>query len=51
MTLLDSNIVINATHSLHEPMGLKPWREIAHPHKNVLEGTFKQSEFARQRQE
>ena len=27
-------------------MSLKPWREIAHPHKDVLEGTFKQSEFA-----
>lgn len=25
---------------------LKPWREIAQPHKDVLEGTFKQSEFA-----
>jgi len=24
----------------------KPWREIAKPHKDVLEGTFKQSEFA-----
>lgn len=27
-------------------MSLKPWREIAIPHKDVLEGTFKQSEFA-----
>jgi predicted AAA+ superfamily ATPase len=27
-------------------MSLKPWREIARPHKDVLEGTFKQSEFA-----
>ena len=27
-------------------MNLKPWREIAHPHKDVLEGSFKQSEFA-----
>ena len=27
-------------------MTLKPWREIAKPHKDVLEGTFKQSEFA-----
>jgi predicted AAA+ superfamily ATPase len=25
---------------------LKPWRTIAKPHKDVLEGTFKQSEFA-----
>lgn len=25
---------------------LKPWREIAQPHQDVLEGTFKQSEFA-----
>ena len=25
---------------------MKPWREIAQPHKDVLEGTFKQSEFA-----
>ncbi|MDJ0835527.1 MAG: DUF499 domain-containing protein [Acidobacteriota bacterium] len=25
---------------------LKPWREVAKPHKDVLEGTFKQSEFA-----
>ncbi len=24
----------------------KPWREVAKPHKDVLEGTFKQSEFA-----
>ena len=27
-------------------MSLKPWREIARPHKDVLAGTFKQSEFA-----
>ncbi|WP_462174543.1 ATP-binding protein [Pseudoalteromonas gelatinilytica] len=27
-------------------MSLRPWREIARPHKDVLEGTFKQSEFA-----
>ena len=27
-------------------MNLKPWREIARPHKDVLEGTFKQAEFA-----
>jgi len=27
-------------------MSLKPWREISTPHKDVLEGTFKQSEFA-----
>lgn len=27
-------------------MSLKAWREIARPHKDVLEGTFKQSEFA-----
>lgn len=27
-------------------MTLKPWREIARPHKDVLEGSFKQSEFA-----
>ena len=27
-------------------MSMKPWREIARPHKDVLEGTFKQSEFA-----
>ena len=27
-------------------MAIKPWREIAKPHKDVLEGTFKQSEFA-----
>ena len=27
-------------------MSLKPWREIATPHKDVLQGTFKQSEFA-----
>jgi len=27
-------------------MSLKPWREIARPHKDVLNGTFKQSEFA-----
>ena len=25
---------------------MKPWREIAHPHPDVLEGTFQQSEFA-----
>ncbi|MBO5760461.1 MAG: ATP-binding protein [Lentisphaeria bacterium] len=25
---------------------MKPWRQIARPHKDVLEGTFKQSEFA-----
>ena len=25
---------------------LKPWREIARPHTDVLEGSFKQSEFA-----
>ncbi|MEA3333548.1 MAG: DUF499 domain-containing protein [Pseudomonadota bacterium] len=27
-------------------MNLKPWREIVSPHKNVLEGTFQESEFA-----
>jgi predicted AAA+ superfamily ATPase len=27
-------------------MSLKPWREIAVPHSDVLEGTFQQSEFA-----
>ena len=27
-------------------MPLKPWREIAVPHPDVLEGTFQQSEFA-----
>ena len=27
-------------------MSLKPWREIARPHKDVLEGTFQQAEFA-----
>ena len=27
-------------------MSLKPWREIARPHKDVLEGSFQQSEFA-----
>ena len=27
-------------------MSVKPWREIAQPHRDVLEGTFKQSEFA-----
>src|SRR5689334_6771218 len=25
---------------------MKPWREIAVPHKDVLEGTFQQAEFA-----
>ena len=30
----------------NEIMSLKPWREIARPHRDVLEGTFKQSEFA-----
>jgi len=25
---------------------MKPWRQIACPHKDVLEGTFKQAEFA-----
>src|SRR6266568_4706608 len=27
-------------------MSLKPWREVAVPHPDVLEGTFQQSEFA-----
>ncbi|HQX51189.1 MAG TPA: ATP-binding protein [Planctomycetaceae bacterium] len=27
-------------------MSMKPWREIAVPHRDVLEGTFQQSEFA-----
>lgn len=27
-------------------MNLKPWREVAVPHRDVLEGTFLQSEFA-----
>ncbi len=27
-------------------MGLKPWREIAIPHDDVLKGTFQQAEFA-----
>ena len=25
---------------------MKPWREVAIPHPDVLEGTFQQSEFA-----
>ena len=25
---------------------MKPWREIAHPHKDVREGSLQQSEFA-----
>ena len=49
--LLHSNIVIDATQPQHDPMSLKPWREIAQPHQDMLEGTFKQSEAARQRQE
>ena len=27
-------------------MSLKPWREIAVPHEDVLKGTFQQAEFA-----
>ena len=27
-------------------MPVKPWRQIATPHPDVLEGTFQQSEFA-----
>src|SRR5215469_1186335 len=27
-------------------MSMKPWREIIVPHRDVLEGTFQQSEFA-----
>ena len=27
-------------------MTIKPWREVAKPHKDVLAGTFRQSEFA-----
>jgi hypothetical protein len=27
-------------------MSLKPWREVAIPHKDVLHGTFQESEFA-----
>jgi predicted AAA+ superfamily ATPase len=27
-------------------MTIRPWREVAHPHKDVLEGSFQQSEFA-----
>ncbi|MGF6844156.1 putative AAA+ superfamily ATPase [Paraburkholderia youngii] len=27
-------------------MGLKPWREVAVPHEDVLKGTFQQAEFA-----
>lgn len=27
-------------------MTVKPWREVAQPHRDVLEGTFRQSEFA-----
>src|SRR5262249_11427362 len=27
-------------------LAMKPWREIAIPHRDVLEGTFQQSEFA-----
>src|ERR1035441_10726369 len=29
-----------------EEESMKPWREIAIPHRDVLEGTFQQSEFA-----
>src|SRR5829696_5177190 len=28
------------------PMSLKPWREVAVPHADVLKGTFQQAEFA-----
>lgn len=27
-------------------MNLKPWREVAVPHEDVLMGTFQQAEFA-----
>ena len=27
-------------------MALKPWREVAVPHEDVLKGTFQQAEFA-----
>ena len=27
-------------------MNIKPWREIAIPHSDVLKGTFQQAEFA-----
>ena len=27
-------------------MNLKPWREVAVPHEDVLKGTFQQAEFA-----
>ena len=27
-------------------MSLKPWREVAVPHEDVLKGTFQQAEFA-----
>lgn len=27
-------------------MNIKPWREVAQPHRDVLQGSFKQSEFA-----
>ncbi len=27
-------------------MSLKPWREVIVPHPDVLDGTFRQSEFA-----
>jgi len=28
------------------PAGLKPWREVIFPHRDVLEGTYSQAEFA-----
>src|SRR5688572_14007123 len=36
----------NWTYRNHYSMSLKPWREIAVPHEDVLKGTFQQAEFA-----
>src|ERR1035441_9587186 len=39
--------VINQIYLIQERMmSLKPWREVAVPHEDVLKGTFQQAEFA-----
>ena len=38
--------MLPGTFSEQKGMIMKPWREIAVPHRDVLEGTFQQSEFA-----
>lgn len=43
---MDRRVEPDRSPARHDAMTLKPWREIAIPHEDVLKGTFQQAEFA-----